>query len=168
MGTIAVATGTVALMRLRLLAIGNKMPAWVTAGFQDFAKRLPPSYTLQLIEIPAEKRLKNSNLQRVMEKEGEKMLQAIAPGNLVVALDLKGQPWSTAQVAENLQQWHAANQPVDLLIGGPEGLAPACRLKAHLHWSLSPLTLPHPLVRIIVAEQLYRAYSILQRHPYHR
>ncbi len=155
-------------MRIRILAIGNKMPDWVTTGYQEYAKRLPPDYTLELIEIPAEKRTKQSNTQQIIEKEGKKLLAAIKPGNHVVALDVKGQAWSTEQLAKNLRTWHDNSNNVDMLIGGPDGLASECLKKANIKWSLSPLTLPHPLVRVLLAEQLYRAWSILQGHPYHR
>jgi 23S rRNA (pseudouridine1915-N3)-methyltransferase len=155
-------------MRLRLIAVGSKMPAWVETGYLEYAKRLPPGFTLHLLEIPAEKRLKQTDIARVTEKEGEKILQAIEPGTLVIALDVKGRALSTEQLAVSLQTWRDENRNVDLLVGGPDGLAPACLQKAQQKWSLSALTLPHPLVRIVIAEQIYRAFSILQNHPYHR
>lgn len=155
-------------MLIRLIAVGNKMPDWVTAGYEEYAKRLPAGYTLKLVEITPEKRGKQADINRITEKEGEKILATIKPGNLIVALDVQGQSWSTEQLATSVQTWHSENRDVDLLVGGPDGLAPACVQKAHLKWSLSRLTLPHPLVRIVVAEQLYRAWSILQNHPYHR
>ena len=155
-------------MQINLIAVGNKMPAWVTTGYEDYAKRLPAGYTLKLTEIAPEKRTKQADIKRITEKEGEKILAAIKPGNLVIALDVLGQSWSTGQLAKSLKTWHAENRDVDLLVGGPDGLAQACIQKAQLKWSLSPLTLPHPLVRILLAEQLYRAWSILHNHPYHR
>lgn len=155
-------------MLIRILAIGAKMPAWVEAGFQDYAKRFTSSYQLELWEIPAEKRTKNSDIARLIEREGEKLLAAVKPNHRVIALDVKGHAWSTEQLAQQLKQWQTHGRPVDLLIGGPDGLSTACLKKAELRWSLSPLTLPHPLVRIILAEQIYRAVSILQNHPYHR
>ncbi len=155
-------------MLIRMLAIGSKMPSWVAQGYQEYAKRFPPTYTLELVEIPAEKRTKQANIERLVQREGEKLLAAIKPGNRVIALDVKGQSWTTEQLAKHLQNWHDESQHIDMLIGGPDGLSPACLQKAHIKWSLSPLTLPHPLVRILLAEQLYRAWSILQNHPYHR
>jgi 23S rRNA (pseudouridine1915-N3)-methyltransferase len=155
-------------MLIRLIAVGNKMPDWVTKGYEDYSKRLPPGYTLKLVEITPEKRSKQADIKRIVEKESEKILSLIKPGNLVIALDVQGQPWSTEQLSQSLQTWHTENREVDLLVGGPEGLSQSCRQKAHLKWSLSPLTLPHPLVRIVVAEQIYRAWSILANHPYHR
>lgn len=144
------------------------MPDWVTLGFDEYSKRLPAGYTLKLTEITPEKRTKQADIPRITEKEGEKILAAIKPGHLVIALDVKGQSWSTEQLATSLKTWHAENQNIDLLVGGPDGLSPRCLQHARIKWSLSPLTLPHPLVRILLAEQLYRAWSIIQGHPYHR
>jgi 23S rRNA (pseudouridine1915-N3)-methyltransferase len=155
-------------MLIRLIAVGNKMPGWVTTGFQEYVKRLPSGYALKLMEITPEKRMKQGDIPRIMEKEGEKILSLLKPGNLVVALDVQGQSWSTPELAVSLKHWHDENRDVDLLVGGPDGLSSACLKEAHQKWSLSPLTLPHPLVRIMVAEQLYRAWSILHNHPYHR
>jgi 23S rRNA (pseudouridine1915-N3)-methyltransferase len=155
-------------MLIRLIAVGNKMPDWVTAGYEEYSKRLPAGYTLKLVEITPEKRGKQADIKRIIEKESDKILAMMKPGNLVVALDVLGQPWSTEQLSQSLQTWHGENREVDLLVGGPEGLSQSCREKAHLKWSLSSLTLPHPLVRIVVAEQIYRAWSILTNHPYHR
>lgn len=155
-------------MLIRILAIGTKMPGWVETGFQEYAKRFTGSCSLELCEIPAEKRTKNSDIPRLIEREGEKLLAAIKPGNQVIALDVKGHAWSTEQLATQVKAWQTSGRHIDLLIGGPDGLSLACLQKAELKWSLSPLTLPHPLVRIVLAEQLYRAVSILQNHPYHR
>ena len=155
-------------MRIRLLAIGNKLPSWVDEGMQEYVKRFPASCYLEVVEIPAEKRTKQSNPSVLIEREGEKLLAAIKPNTRVVALAIKGQMISTEKLALNLKDWQQEGRHIDMLIGGPDGLSEACLKKAELHWSLSPLTLPHPLVRVIVAEQLYRAVSILQNHPYHR
>lgn len=155
-------------MLIRILAIGNKMPHWVTDGYEEYAKRFPPSCQLKLVEIPAEKRTKQSDIHKITLLEGQKLLGQIKPGNRLLALDIKGQSWSTEQLAEHLKKWHLDGRNVDLLIGGPDGLAQECLKLAENKWSLSPLTLPHPLVRIVLAEQLYRALSILQNHPYHR
>lgn len=155
-------------MQIHLIAVGSKMPGWVEQGYQEFAKRLPVECSLKLVEIPAGKRGKNADIARLTREEGERTLAAIPKGARVVALDVKGKPWSTEQLAQQLHGWLGDGRDIALLIGGPEGLADACRERADLLWSLSPLTFPHPLVRIVVAEQLYRAWSILQNHPYHR
>jgi 23S rRNA (pseudouridine1915-N3)-methyltransferase len=134
-------------MRLRLIAVGCKMPAWVETGYLEYAKRLPPGFALQLLEIPAEKRSKQSDIARITEKEGEKILQAIEPGTLVIALDVLGKAISTKQLAVSLRSWRDENLNVDLLVGGPDGLATACLQRAQLKWSLSALTLPHCDIR---------------------
>lgn len=155
-------------MQIHLIAVGSKMPEWVTEGFDEFSKRLPGECSLKLVEIPAGKRGKNADIVRLTREEGERTLAAIPKGSLVVALDVKGRPWSTEQLSQQLKGWLEGGRDVALMIGGPEGLADSCRARADALWSLSPLTFPHPLVRIVVAEQLYRAWSILQNHPYHR
>lgn len=155
-------------MRIRLLSITHKSPEWIREGYEEYAKRLPGSCALELIEIPAEKRTANADLKRITEREGEKMLAAIKSTHRVIALDCKGVLWTTEMLSTQLAGWMQEGRHIDLLVGGPEGLAPACLLRAELKWSLSPLTFPHILVRLIVAEQIYRAHSILQQHPYHR
>lgn len=144
------------------------MPGWVQTGYLDYAKRFPSSCTLELVEIPAEKRTKNSDIARLIKREGEKMLSLIKPDHRVIALEVNGKSWTTEQLAYHVESWHQSGRNIDLLIGGPEGLATDCLSRADVKWSLSPLTLPHPLVRIVLAEQLYRALTILQGHPYHR
>lgn len=155
-------------MQIQLVAVGKKMPSWVEAGYYEYAKRFPKEMSLDLVEIAAGKRNKNSNIERLTHKEGEQMLAAIPKSHHVVALDVKGQSWSTAQLSQQLAQWRQLGQDVSLLIGGPEGLSPDCLSRANQSWSLSKLTLPHPLVRVVVAETLYRAWSLLNNHPYHR
>lgn len=144
------------------------MPAWVTQGYEEYARRLPADCGLRLVEIPAGKRGKGADIARITQQEGEKMLAALPKGARVVVLDVKGRPWSTEVLSQELDAWRHDGRDVALLVGGPEGLAPECVARAEQRWSLSNLTLPHPLVRIVVAEQLYRAWSILHNHPYHR
>jgi 23S rRNA (pseudouridine1915-N3)-methyltransferase len=155
-------------MRIYLLAVGTRMPACVTAGFKDYAARLPRECNLHLVEIPAGKRGKHADVDKVLREEGKRILSAIPQGAGVVALDIKGQPWSTEQLAEHLEDWLRSGRDIALLIGGPEGLGPACHARVEMSWSLSNLTFPHALVRVMVAEQIYRAWSILRSHPYHR
>jgi len=155
-------------MQISLIAVGQKMPAWVNQGYEEYARRMPPESQLQLIEIPLAKRSKGSDVSRTMSKEGDQMLAAIKKDSLVVAMEVTGKAWSTRQLADQLTDWMQSGRNIALLVGGPEGLAPACQKKADLKWSLSNLTLPHPLVRIVIAEQLYRAVSILKNHPYHK
>lgn len=144
------------------------MPDWVEVGYADYAKRLPRDLTVEMVELPLAQRGKNTDIAKAMEKEGEAMLATIGKGEVVIALEVKGKPWSTEQLAENLASWKMSGSNYCLLIGGPDGLSPACSSLASIKWSLSPLTLPHPLVRILVIEQLYRACTILQNHPYHK
>ena len=155
-------------MRIRIIAVGTKMPDWVEQGYAEYAKRMPRDCVVEMIELPLAQRSKNSDIAKAMEKEGELMLATIGKGEQVIALDVKGKPWSTEQLAENLAGWKMSGFNYCLLIGGPDGLAPECLALASVKWSLSPLTLPHPLMRILVIEQLYLACTILQNHPYHK
>lgn len=155
-------------MRIHLLAVGTRMPSWVSAGFQEYSRRLPRECSLQLVEIPVGRRGKAIPAERAIQEEGQQMLAALPRDCLAVALDVQGKPWSTPALAGRLQDWMASGRDVALLVGGPDGLAPDCLSRADLVWSLSELTYPHALVRIILAEQLYRAWSIHAGHPYHR
>lgn len=156
------------MKRFLVIAAGNRQPDWVAAGFDEYAKRLRGSYALELVEISLGRRSKRSTPAKALTDEGGRMRKALPPAAHVVALSVTGRPWSTADLAKRLRQWEMQNGPVCLLIGGPDGLAPECEACADETWSLSPLTLPHGLVRIVVAEALYRAWSVLQGHPYHR
>lgn len=155
-------------MKLRLLAVGTRMPDWVEAGYAEYAKRLSGDITLELVEISAGRRLKATDLARLKEEEGEALLAALRPQERVIALDVLGRQMSTEDLAATLKDWQVDARPAALLVGGPEGLSQAALARAEAKWSLSRLTLPHPLVRIVIAEQLYRAASILKGHPYHR
>lgn len=155
-------------MAIKLLAVGRNMPDWVNESFADYVKRLPPEFALELVEIRPENRGKNDNISKIIEREGEKLLAAVPAQHTVIALDERGTAWNTPQLAKHLQSWREEQVKLCLMIGGPDGLSEACRQRANYTWSLSALTLPHPLVRVIIAEQIYRAWSILTNHPYHR
>lgn len=155
-------------MRIRLIAVGQKMPAWVAEGWTTFATRLPRECPLELVELAAGTRARKSDPARARADEGERMLAALKDNPLVVALDVGGRAWDTPALAQRLEAWRAGGRDVALLVGGPDGLDPRCLERADERWSLSPLTFPHMLVRVIVAEQLYRAWSLLSNHPYHR
>ena len=155
-------------MRLRIIAIGTKMPDWVDAGCNEYLKRLPSELNLEIVELPLGQRGKGADINRAIQREGEAMLKAIGEHDHVIALDVLGKPWSTKQLAEKLQHWQLSGDNFSLLVGGPDGLAPECLKQANSKWSLSALTLPHPLVRILLAEQIYRAGTINAGHPYHR
>ncbi|MGH8501307.1 MAG: 23S rRNA (pseudouridine(1915)-N(3))-methyltransferase RlmH [Gammaproteobacteria bacterium] len=154
-------------MRLRLLAVGTRVPDWVSAGFQDYARRLPPQWGFSLKEIPASKR-RPPDPARCKADEGARLLAALTTPARVIALDERGRAWRTEDLALRLEAWLQSGQDVAFMIGGPDGLAPVCLERADERWSLSALTLPHALVRVIVAEQLYRASTMLRNHPYHR
>ena len=155
-------------MRIRLISVGSKMPGWVEEGYKEYSRRLGADVKLELVEIPLGKRSKGSDINRLQEKEAGQMLAAVGSGDLVVTMEIMGKAWSTEKLADNMEVWLHSGRNVSLLVGGPEGLYSSCLEKADLRWSLSPLTLPHPLVRVVVAEQVYRAWSILHNHPYHK
>ncbi|MET4693091.1 23S rRNA (pseudouridine(1915)-N(3))-methyltransferase RlmH [Endozoicomonas lisbonensis] len=155
-------------MRIRLITVGSKMPGWVEEGYTEYSRRLGADLKLELVEIPLNRRSKGADVNRLQEKEANQMLAAVGQGDLVVTMEIKGKAWSTEQLADKMGDWMHSGRNVSLLVGGPEGLHPSCMAQADLRWSLSPLTLPHPLVRVVVAEQVYRAWSILKNHPYHK
>lgn len=155
-------------MKIKLIAVGQKMPSWVETGFCTYSQRLPRDCSLELIEIPAAKRTRNQLADKWMEKEGEAILKTIHHSDWVVALDVKGKSWSTPQLAQQVTNWQSLGCNVSLLVGGPDGLSPECLSRANQRWSLSDLTLPHPMVRVILAETIYRAWSVTVNHPYHR
>lgn len=155
-------------MILHLLAVGTRMPQWVDQGYREYATRMPPECALKLVEIPPGRRTKGADLARVRRAEGERMLAAMPVGARAIALEVSGRGYSTEALSRQLAQWLQEGRDVALLVGGPEGLDEACRKRADSAWSLSPLTLPHPLVRVVVAEQIYRAWTLLKGHPYHR
>ena len=155
-------------MKLRLIAGGSRMPRWVEEGRQEYVKRLPAELSLELVEIPLHTRGKNADVARLIRQEGEAMLAKVQPGERVVTLEVQGKAWSTEQLAVELDRWRLDARTVNLMVGGPEGLAPEVCARSEQRWSLSPLTLPHPLVRILVGEQIYRAWTLLSGHPYHK
>lgn len=154
-------------MHLHLLAVGTRMPVWVRQGFETYTRRLPRSCSLRLVEI-APARRSAADARRALVQEGERLLAAVPAGARVIGLDERGAGWSTAELVARLSSWMQEERDVALLVGGPDGLARACLERAAERWSLSPLTLPHALVRVIVAEQIYRAWSVQRHHPYHR
>lgn len=155
-------------MKLRIIAVGTRMPQWVNDGFQEYAKRMPPELKIEVVELPLGPRGKNQPVERAIAREGEAMLKAIPSSDGVVALDVPGKPWTTEKLAQQLRNWQQSGSNYNLLIGGPDGLAPECLARADQSWSLSPLTLPHPLVRVLLMEQLYRAWTLNAGHPYHK
>ncbi len=155
-------------MKLTIVAVGTRMPDWVEAGYNEYARRMPRECALELREIPLAPRGKNADIARAIARESEAMLASIPAQERVIALDVPGKPQTTESLAQALRQWQMEGGNTSLLVGGPDGLSADCLARASQRWSLSGLTLPHPLVRILLAEQLYRAWSLLNNHPYHR
>ena len=151
-------------MRAFLIAVGERMPAWVQQGFAEYAKRLSRELPLELIEVAA----KSRDPARAMTEEGAALLATIPKGAHVVALDGRGRAWSSEELAQQLARWRMQGKDLAFLIGGADGFASTVLDRADQKWSLGPATLPHPLVRIVVVEQIYRAASLLANHPYHR
>jgi 23S rRNA (pseudouridine1915-N3)-methyltransferase len=156
------------VLRLVLIAAANRQPAWVEAGYAEYAERLRGRCKLELKVVPLGRRTGSSSAERALADEGARMARAIPAGALVVALAEAGKPLSTKDLAAKLERWSERGAPVALLLGGPDGLGADALGRATERWSLSPLTLPHGLARIVVAEALYRAWSLLESHPYHR
>lgn len=144
------------------------MPSWVEAGCNEYGKRMPPELRIETIEIALGARGKNQPASKAIKKESQALLKAIGAQDFVVALDVIGRSLSTEQLATKLADWQMNGRDVCLIIGGPDGLSKACLDRADMRWSLSDLTLPHPLVRIVLMEQMYRAWTINANHPYHR
>ena len=143
------------------------MPDWVDSGFSEYAKRMPPELKVELTEVPINIRGRNPSSES-MENQGRALLKSIHEHDFVVALDVRGKSQSTEGLAIKLEKWQMSGQNLCLLIGGPDGMSADCMARANMRWSISDLTLPHPMVRIIVMEQLYRAWTINTNHPYHR
>jgi 23S rRNA (pseudouridine1915-N3)-methyltransferase len=155
-------------MKLQILAVGHKMPGWIASGFDEYAKRMPPELRIELREIKPEPRTGGRTAQSVMAAERQRIEAALPKGARIVALDERGQDWTTMQLAAALPGWQQEGRDVSFVIGGADGLAPELKAGAELMLRVSSLTLPHGMVRVLLAEQLYRAWSITQNHPYHR
>ena len=144
------------------------MPSWVQQGYQEYVKRIASGITINLVEISAEKRGKSSNIQKILEKEAQRMLQAVAKDHYIIALDKAGESWSTERLADKIMAWQQDGTNISILIGGPEGMTADLIQRAQTRMSFSAMTFPHPIIRVMLAEQLYRAYSIINNHPYHK
>lgn len=155
-------------MKITILAVGKRMPEWVEMAYGEYAKRLPRELSPTLIELPLALRTKNAAVEKLKQEEGEQMLAALPQHNRVIVLDVPGKNISTEGLAKKIENWQMNGQDISILIGGPDGLSSACLSRADESWSLSAMTLPHPLVRIVLIEQLYRAWTILTNHPYHK
>jgi 23S rRNA (pseudouridine1915-N3)-methyltransferase len=155
-------------LKLVMLAVGQRMPGWIETGFDEYAKRMPREAALELVQIKPEPRTAGTPVERLTAAEGKRVRSAFPQGSFKVVLDERGQSCTTKALARRLEGWFMEGRDVAFVIGGPDGLEEGLRREADWLWSLTPLTLPHGLVRVVVAEQLYRASSILKNHPYHR
>lgn len=155
-------------MKLLIVAVGHKMPDWIAEGFNEYVKRMPPELRIELREIKPELRSGGRSAQSVMAAEKARIEAALPKQATLVMLDERGRDWTTMQLAETLPRWQEAAQDVAFVIGGADGLDPALKARADTLLRLSSLTLPHGMVRVLLAEQLYRAWTITQNHPYHR
>ena len=155
-------------MQLSIAAVGQKMPRWVNEGFAEYQRRMPGHLKLSISEIALPKRKRNADPLQLIRAEATALHAALPKNCLQVAMDMSGKPWSTTELAQHLQDWQRDGRAIGIMIGGPDGLARELVSAADRVWSLGPLTLPHALVRIIIAEQLYRAWTITTGHPYHR
>lgn len=153
-------------MQITVAAVGTRLESWIYEAFESYRARLPRHLRLSLAEIPLARRA--AGAAAAVQAEGERQLRHVRPDALVLALDERGEQWTSRELAAELERWRATRPQVAILIGGPDGLSPDCRARASRLWSLSRLTLPHGLVRVLLAEQIYRAWTILQGHPYHR
>ena len=154
-------------MKIAIVAVGQRPPRWASDAIADYLARFPADVEVRLVEVKPDART-GQPVERMLAAEAERLNAAIAQGTLIVALDERGKDWTTVQLAEHLQQWRDAAENVAFVIGGPDGLAADFKRAARVQLRLSSLTLPHALARVVLAEQLYRAWSILARHPYHR
>ena len=155
-------------MHIRLLAVGDRQPAWVDDAYKSYAERFPREWKFRLDTIPTVRRRKNDKTSQAMEAEGEQVIARLQDAEQVVLLDERGKSLSSEGLASKLADWQRDGRDLCLIIGGPDGVPDACRRRADFTWSLSSMTLPHGLARVLVAEQLYRAWSIRSGHPYHR
>lgn len=155
-------------MKLHIVAVGHRMPDWIATGFDEYAKRMPPELRIELREVKPEPRASGRSADSVMAAERVRIDAALPKHARLVALDEHGRDWTTMQLATALPEWQRDGRDVAFLIGGADGLAPELKTRADILLRLSSLTLPHAMVRVLLAEQLYRAWTVTQNHPYHR
>ena len=155
-------------MRIHLVAVGKRMPAWVASGFNEYNKRLQREFRLNLVEVAPVIRAKSTTTQKVLAEEARRIQAAIPDNAMVIALDEHGVHFDSNTLARKIQAWTQQGRDLAFIIGGADGLDAGLKQSADMLWSLSSMTLPHALTRVILAEQIYRAWTILQKHPYHR
>lgn len=154
-------------MKLRIHSVAGKMPAWVQSGVDEYVKRLPREWVPEWVDLPLAKRARNVKTLDVVTQETDRLLRSVRSDH-VVLLDISGKNWSTEDLSAAMQSWQHEGRDVSWVVGGPDGVDDRLRQRAQQRWSLSRLTLPHPLVRVVLAEQLYRGWTVLQGHPYHK
>jgi 23S rRNA (pseudouridine1915-N3)-methyltransferase len=155
-------------MKLIILAVGHKMPSWITDGFNEYTKRMPREAKIELVEIKPEPRTTGKTVPQIMEAEAQRIRAALPNNALLIALDERGTHWTTKQLSQHMQKWMGGGRDVVFIIGGADGLHESIRGSANQLLALSAMVLPHGMVRVLLAEQLYRAHSLLCNHPYHR
>ena len=157
-------------MKLLVVAVGYRMPGWIDAGFEEYARRMPREAQVKLIEVKPEPRGDHDarSVVRMVEAEGKRILTALPKDALKVVLDERGRTCTTRELADKMSTWLMEGRDIAFIIGGADGLSPEVKDHADFTWSLTPLTLPHGLARVLLSEQLYRAHSVLKNHPYHR
>lgn len=155
-------------MVIHFITVGQKMPKWVQEGYHEYAKRLPKACSLNLIELPMANRGKTNSVDKMKAEEAKRIMDAIPKGARLIVLDEHGQQVTTKGLADKMEDWLGGGSDIALIVGGPDGLEKSLIDAAQWKWGLSKLTLPHPMVRILVAEQIYRAWSVINHHPYHR
>lgn len=155
-------------MIIKIIAVGKRMPDWITCGYENFIKRLPREITLNLTEISPGQRSKTSNTGIELKKEAEKILPVATMHSKIIVLDETGKTITSQDLADKLIQWQNENEDPCIIIGGADGLDQSVKAVAHETWSLSGMTLPHAIARLLLAEQIYRAWTINTHHPYHR
>lgn len=155
-------------MHIRLIAVGDRQPAWVAQAFDQYSRRFPRQWQFRLDVVGTARRGNDDDARKARQVEGRKVLQKIEPSEQVVLLDEAGRQWSSSELADRLRRWQDSGRDLSFVIGGPDGVDEDCRVRADQRWSLSRLTLPHGLARVLVAEQLYRAWTMTTGHPYHR
>jgi 23S rRNA (pseudouridine1915-N3)-methyltransferase len=154
-------------MKLRIISVGHKMPSWVETACAEYTKRMPREATVEIIDIKPEKRAAGNSTENIQLIEAKRILEAVGK-DFCIALDERGQEVTTLQLADRFKDWQTSGRDVALIIGGADGLHTSVKQKADWLWGLSKLTLPHAMVRVLLAEQLYRAHSVITNHPYHR
>jgi 23S rRNA (pseudouridine1915-N3)-methyltransferase len=155
-------------MHIRLIAVGDRQPSWVDEAFDAYAGRLPRQWKFRLDTVATAKRSKNTDTSTAVEAEGQKVLDMVKAAEQMVVLDERGTELSSVGLSEKLSSWQSAGRDLTFVIGGPDGASKALTARADFRWSLSRLTLPHGLARVLFAEQLYRAWTVSTAHPYHR